>query len=331
MGMTDIGNLENAFAGAMLISGIMGILGLVLGIILLISNMKIFKKSGKNMWYALIPIYNIIVMMDIIKMKYIELLFILIPIVGPLIFMYKYSSKLSQAFGKSSGFTLGLFFLSFIFIPLLAFSDDKYVFGENAVNTNVTNKGEIFNPVGTPLNTNDALLNDNSRELVTAEPTEVIVSSPDATTPQPVEIASPIVEQAPIMESTPVEGVQPIEVAAPIVEQAPVMESAPVEGMQPIEVAAPIVEQAPIMESAPVEGVQPIEVASPIVESSQNDAMIIETPSEELVIEPLIQEQDNSEQQEVKNSLDNKNLCKNCGAEMPNIVTICPNCGTDNE
>ena len=31
-----------------------------------------------------------------------------------------------------------------------------------------------------------------------------------------------------------------------------------------------------------------------------------------------------------KYHIDNK-FCKNCGNELPNIVSICPNCGTDNE
>ena len=32
-----------------------------------------------------------------------------------------------------------------------------------------------------------------------------------------------------------------------------------------------------------------------------------------------------------KTITDNKKYCKNCGNEMPSIVSICPKCGTDNE
>lgn len=35
-------------------------------------------------------------------------------------------NELSKSFGKGSGFTVGLIFLSFIFIPILAFGSAQY-------------------------------------------------------------------------------------------------------------------------------------------------------------------------------------------------------------
>ena len=31
------------------------------------------------------------------------------------------------------------------------------------------------------------------------------------------------------------------------------------------------------------------------------------------------------------NTINTKKICKSCGSEMPDIVSICPVCGTDNE
>ena len=350
MMMNDMSGAGGVFAGAFAIFGIMSLLGSVLGIIMLISTMKIFKKAGKNMWYSLIPIYNIIIMMDIIKMKYKELLFLLIPFVGSLIFLYRYSVGLSKAFGKSNNYALGLFFLSFIFIPLLAFSDNKYVYGDNNVTENVNNN-DITNQIENTTINNNELLTDNAVQTVeeaapvasapVMEPSAPVVEEVAPVASAPVmEPAAPVVEEVAPVASSPV-----MEPTAPVVEEIapvasePVMEPsasaveevAPVASAPVMEPTAPVVEEiapvasAPVMEpSAPVvEEIAPVASAPVMEQTSINN-------NDELLIEPLMPE-NNKTIEVVEKSLDTKNICKKCGVEMPNIVTICPNCGNDNE
>lgn len=95
-------------------------------IVLLIASMwKTFEKAGKPGWACLIPIYNTIVLLEIVGKPWWWLLLMLIPGVGA-IFAIWAINLLSKSFGKGVGFTLGLIFLSFIFYPILGFGDAKY-------------------------------------------------------------------------------------------------------------------------------------------------------------------------------------------------------------
>jgi len=99
-------------------------------IILMIASLwTIFTKAGKPGWAAIIPIYNTIVLLDIIKKPWWWIFLLMIPIVN-LIFLIIIYNNLAKAFGKGVGYTLGLIFLGIIFFPLLAFGDSKYVYGE---------------------------------------------------------------------------------------------------------------------------------------------------------------------------------------------------------
>ena len=44
-----------------------------------------------------------------------------------IVFVIMMLHGISTKFGKGGGFTVGLFFLSFIFLPILAFGDSKYI------------------------------------------------------------------------------------------------------------------------------------------------------------------------------------------------------------
>jgi hypothetical protein len=96
------------------------ILGLVLA-----SMWTIFAKAGKPGWAALIPIYNLIVLLEIVGKPWWWLLLMVIPLVNVVFAVWTYN-LLSKSFGKSEGFTVGLILLSFIFLPILAFGDAQY-------------------------------------------------------------------------------------------------------------------------------------------------------------------------------------------------------------
>ena len=95
-------------------------------VILIYASMwVIFDKAGKPGWAALIPIYNTIVFFEIIKKPWWWLFLWMIPYIGIIWIIWSYN-LLAKKFGKSEAFTLGIIFLSFIFIPILAFGSAKY-------------------------------------------------------------------------------------------------------------------------------------------------------------------------------------------------------------
>jgi len=110
----------------------MGALGPVfwicfLGFIILIiaSVWKVFTKAGKPGWASIIPIYNLVVILDIAGKPLWWIILMLIPLVSLIVGIIVYVS-LANAFGKGVGFALGLIFLPFIFFPILAFGDATY-------------------------------------------------------------------------------------------------------------------------------------------------------------------------------------------------------------
>lgn len=102
----------------------------VIYVLLIIAMWKIFTKAGKPGWASIVPIYNVIVMFQIIGLNPWLLLLYLIPVVNfvvAIVFSIMQASRLSKAFGKGTGFALGLFFLNPIFLLMLGFGDSKYI------------------------------------------------------------------------------------------------------------------------------------------------------------------------------------------------------------
>ena len=107
-------------------SGVGSLVGLVFGLIVLVAYWKVFTKAGEAGWKAIIPIYNIFILLKIVGRPWWWLLLLLIPLVN-LVVLLIVSNDVSKSFGHGIGFTLGLIFLSFIFYPILGFGSSQYV------------------------------------------------------------------------------------------------------------------------------------------------------------------------------------------------------------
>jgi hypothetical protein len=97
-------------------------------VLVIASWWKVFTKAGQPGWAAIIPIYNFIVMLQLVRKPMWWFLMFLIPFVN-FIFLILLYVELAKAFGKSTGFALGLIFLGPIFLPILAFGSAEYVYG----------------------------------------------------------------------------------------------------------------------------------------------------------------------------------------------------------
>ena len=102
------------------------IIGLCLTVVEIVGLWFVFQKAGEPGWAAIIPIYNYLIGIKIAGKPWWYILLMLIPIVN-LVFYIIVLNGISKNFGKGPGFTVGLFFLRFIFIPILGFSDAKYI------------------------------------------------------------------------------------------------------------------------------------------------------------------------------------------------------------
>lgn len=130
---------SSLLGGALLASfGTMMLISSAVGLVMLISMWKVFKKAGKPGWASIIPIYNIYTMIQIAKLPTYYLLLFIIPIAN-IYAMFKIYIELAHKFNKSTGFGVGLIFLSVIFFPMLAFGDATYEDSIIETNNNVPN------------------------------------------------------------------------------------------------------------------------------------------------------------------------------------------------
>ncbi|KIO78551.1 hypothetical protein TH53_02975 [Pedobacter lusitanus] len=118
-------------------------------ILIVYSMWRIFEKAGKPGWAAIVPIYNMIVILEIIGKPPIWILWLILPCTN-IVFGIWSINLLAKSFGKSEGFTVGLLLLPFIFFPLLAFTDARYL-GPSAKEANGFGSNNQFganNPFG---------------------------------------------------------------------------------------------------------------------------------------------------------------------------------------
>ena len=118
-------NSEYSAVGAGIGAG-MVIFWLAIMVLICASYWKIFIKAGKPGWAAIIPIYKLIVFIEIIGKPTIWILWLLIPCVN-IVFGIWATNLLSKSFGKTVGYSVGLLLLPIVFYPLLGFGDARYL------------------------------------------------------------------------------------------------------------------------------------------------------------------------------------------------------------
>ncbi len=116
---------DGADAAAAAVAMVILLIELVLLVVVIIGMWKVFEKAGKPGWAAIVPIYNIIVLLEIAGKPIWWIILFLIPCVNLIMAILTYMA-VAKNFGKSEAYGLGLAFLPFIFFPMLGFSDAKY-------------------------------------------------------------------------------------------------------------------------------------------------------------------------------------------------------------
>ena len=94
-------------------------------VLVIAGGWKMFVKAGKPGWGIIIPIYNLILMLEIADRPIWWVILFFIPIANLIVSILMYI-EVAKKFGKGVGFGIGLTFLSFIFMPILGFSDAKF-------------------------------------------------------------------------------------------------------------------------------------------------------------------------------------------------------------
>ena len=118
--------MEETSSGGGIGIAIMMIVYLAIAVLMIAANWKVYAKAGKPGWACLVPIYNIIVLLEIVGKPTWWFILLLIPFVNFIVLILVFV-ELAKVFGKGTGFALGLIFLGIIFFPILGFGSAQYV------------------------------------------------------------------------------------------------------------------------------------------------------------------------------------------------------------
>lgn len=316
----------------------------ILIIIMLISYWKMFKKAQKPGWATLIPIYNFIIMLEIAGMSWVYILLLFIPVAN-LIVLIIMNMKIATKFKKSSAFGIGMTFIPIIFIPILAFSDETVEEKNensnqfNAMNVINNNESSIVNdPTTNYMEIKGAEIENINQTPSTENNIETTNNQPTIET-EPKEISHNI-EENPIKEETnnivniptiPLSEEQETPLNDEQNEKVETLDSSNIETKNS-NTELNISEVPELNSNQTEQSNNAIETINTLDTTNEN----IETPNafnmQPTITNETVPNEINNDVEPSNVNLDNtKKICKNCGTEMPGIVSICPKCGTENE
>ena len=160
------GSVGDIFLATTLFLLCIGIIAFISFIIVTVSQWRIYSKAGQPGWACIVPIYNVLVLLDIIRKPRLWLLYILVAAViqgiyssmtmdtsdantvpltltilnvvaslVTLIIGIRMTHGISTAFGKQIGFTIGLLLLPIVFFPILAFGSATYQYQSTSLSS----------------------------------------------------------------------------------------------------------------------------------------------------------------------------------------------------
>ena len=251
----DYGVSSTAATGAA--AGLLGgsivtlVISLLVCVLMIVSIWKIYTKCGKPGWASIVPIYNIIVLLEIVELPVWYIILCFIPFANIYVAIKIYLG-LAKRFGKTAGFAIGMIFLPLIFFPILAFAKDSASVEEAAPVQEPVQavQPEPVAPVQEPAQPEPvAPVQAVQPEPVAPvqEPAQAeILGTPEPVQPEPI-VQEPVQPEVPVQEPA----TEPFPSLGNVVEK-PASESTITEGM-------PEVNEVPVQ---PAEPVQPVSDAT---------------------------------------------------------------------
>ncbi|QNL50658.1 hypothetical protein H8S90_03390 [Olivibacter sp. SDN3] len=106
--------------------GVVGMLIYLAIIVLTVAGLwKMFEKAGKPGWAAIIPIYNVIIMLEIVGKPLWWIIGLFIPCVNVVVLIWV-TNLLMKSFGKDTVYTVLVILFPFIIYPMIGFGSDQY-------------------------------------------------------------------------------------------------------------------------------------------------------------------------------------------------------------
>ena len=104
------------------------LVSLLITVVTLAGIWQIFVKAGHSGWKSLVPLYNVILWLQIIGRPWWYLVALFFPGVNVILWLI-IAFGTARSFGRGILFALGVTFLPFIFIPIIGFGQAAYIGG----------------------------------------------------------------------------------------------------------------------------------------------------------------------------------------------------------
>lgn len=101
------------------------IIAVIVTVIVLIAEWKIYKKAGKPGWAVIVPIYNIYILQEIVGRPAWWTALYFLPIANMVVAIIN-AIDLAKSFGKDTGYAILLILLPFVGYPMLGFGSAEY-------------------------------------------------------------------------------------------------------------------------------------------------------------------------------------------------------------
>ncbi len=105
--------------------GALAAIYLLIAVVLIVSYWKIYTKAGKPGWAAIVPIYNIIVLLDIVKKPVWWVILFFVPCAN-IVALVLVALEFVKVFGKPSWHAALFILFGIVYAPYIAFSSAKY-------------------------------------------------------------------------------------------------------------------------------------------------------------------------------------------------------------
>jgi len=111
--------------GQAAVTGAMIGLWLGIAVVMIAAMWKVFVKAGKPGWAAIVPIYNVIVLLEVVGKPAWWVVLFFVPFVNFIVAIIVLFA-LAKSFGKGGGFAIGLLLLPPVFYSVLAWGSARY-------------------------------------------------------------------------------------------------------------------------------------------------------------------------------------------------------------
>lgn len=102
------------------------LVSLIFSIVVIAAMWKVFTKAGQPGWAAIVPFYNVYVLLKIAGRPGWWLVLVMIPFVNIVVLIITYVD-LAKSFGKDGGFAALLILLPIVGFPILGFGSARYL------------------------------------------------------------------------------------------------------------------------------------------------------------------------------------------------------------